>query len=89
MPSGLKIPASTISPMTSMIPEPQMPVTPVFAVSVSNPASVDHFSLPMTRKRASRVFLSIRIRSMAPGAARWPEEISAPSRAGPVGEEAA
>ena len=26
---------------------------------------------------------------MAPGAARWPEEISAPSKAGPVGEDAA
>ena len=26
---------------------------------------------------------------MAPGAARWPDEISAPSNAGPVGEEAA
>jgi hypothetical protein len=26
---------------------------------------------------------------MAPGAARWPPEISAPSKAGPVGEEAA
>ena len=26
---------------------------------------------------------------MAPGAARWPEEICAPSKAGPVGEEQA
>ena len=31
----------------------------------------------------------MRTRSMAPGAARWPPEISAPSKAGPVGEEAA
>ena len=31
----------------------------------------------------------MRTRSMAPGAARWPQEISAPSKAGPVGEEAA
>jgi hypothetical protein len=31
----------------------------------------------------------MRMRSMAPGAARWPQEISAPSKAGPVGEEAA
>ena len=31
----------------------------------------------------------MRTRSIAPGAARWPEEISAPSKAGPVGEEAA
>ena len=32
---------------------------------------------------------SISTRSMAPGAARWPEEICAPSKAGPVGEEQA
>ena len=31
----------------------------------------------------------MRTRSMAPGAARWPQEICAPSKAGPVGEEAA
>jgi hypothetical protein len=31
----------------------------------------------------------MRTRSMAPGAARWPDEISAPSKAGPVGEDAA
>jgi hypothetical protein len=31
----------------------------------------------------------MRTRSMAPGAARWPPEISAPSKAGPVGDEAA
>ena len=29
------------------------------------------------------------MRSIAPGAARWPEEICAPSKAGPVGEEQA
>jgi hypothetical protein len=39
----------------------------------------------MTVKRGSRVAGSMRTRSMAPGAARWPEEICAPSKAGPVG----
>ena len=31
----------------------------------------------------------MRTRSIAPGAARWPQEICAPSKAGPVGEEQA
>ena len=31
---------------------------------------------------------SIRTRSIAPGAARWPDEIWAPSKAGPVGDDA-
>ena len=43
----------------------------------------------MTRKRGSRVSLSIRTRSIAPGAARCPPEIWAPSKAGPVGDDAA
>ena len=43
----------------------------------------------MTRYFGSSVSGSMRTRSMAPGAARWPPEISAPSKAGPVGEEAA
>ena len=43
----------------------------------------------MTRKRGSSVSRSIRTRSIAPGAARWPPLIWAPSKAGPVGLEAA
>ena len=43
----------------------------------------------MTLKRGSLVTGSISTRSMAPGAARWPELICAPSKAGPVGEEQA
>ena len=43
----------------------------------------------MTRYFGSSVTGSMRMRSIAPGAARWPDEISAPSKAGPVGEEAA
>ena len=43
----------------------------------------------MTRKRGSLLTGSISTRSMAPGAARWPEEICAPSKAGPVGDEQA
>ena len=39
----------------------------------------------MTRKRGSSVSRSMRTRSMAPGAARCPELIWAPSNAGPVG----
>ena len=39
----------------------------------------------MTRNRGSSVSRSIRTRSIAPGAARWPALIWAPSNAGPVG----
>ena len=75
--------------MTSMIPEPQMPVMPVSRDAVANAGSSDQASTPMTRKRGSSVSRSIRTRSMAPGAARWPPVIWAPSKAGPVGLDAA
>ena len=70
--------------MTSTMPEPQTPVTPVRRVDASKPGLVRPAAdEPMTRKRGSRVSLSIRTRSIAPGAARWPHEICAPSKAGP------
>ncbi len=72
-----------------MIPEPQIPVTPIPFVSFEKPGSFDHNSEPMTWKRGSRVLRSIRTRSIAPGAALCPEEICAPSKAGPVGLDAA
>ena len=75
--------------MTSTMPEPQMPVMPVSAVASSKPGSFDQSSEPMIRNRGSRVSRSIRTRSIAPGAARWPPLIWAPSKAGPVGDEAA
>ena len=43
----------------------------------------------MTLKRGSSVSGSMRTRSIAPGAARWPQLICAPSNAGPVGLEQA
>ncbi len=43
----------------------------------------------MTLKRGSSVSRSMRTRSIAPGAARWPQLICAPSNAGPVGLEQA
>ena len=75
--------------MTSTMPEPQMPVTPSSSAASANPGSSDHISAPMIRKRGSRVAGSMRTRSMAPGAARWPPLIWAPSKAGPVGLDAA
>ncbi len=75
--------------MTSMMPEPHTPVTPVRAVAASKPGSSDHRSLPITLTRGSSVAGSMRTRSMAPGAARWPQLICAPSKAGPVGLEQA
>ena len=72
-----------------MIPEPQTPVTPSDAVASAKPGSSDQRSQPITLKRGSSVSRSMRTRSIAPGAARWPQEICAPSKAGPVGEEQA
>ena len=88
-PSWLMMPARYISAITSMIPEPQMPVTPVRATASSKPGSSDHRSEPMTLKRGSSVAGSMRTRSIAPGAARCPQLICAPSNAGPVGLEQA
>ena len=82
-------PAIRISATASIIPDPQMPVTPVVAIAASNPCSVDQRSDPMTLNRGSLVVGSISMRSIAPGAARWPLEICAPSKAGPVGDEQA
>ena len=82
-------PARYISAIASMIPEPQTPVTPSDAVASAKPGSSDQRSEPITLKRGSSVSRSIRTRSIAPGAARWPQEICAPSNAGPVGDEQA
>ena len=82
-------PARNSSAITSTIPEPQMPVTPSSRVASANPGSSDHSSEPMTLNRGSSVARSIRTRSIAPGAARCPPLIWAPSNAGPVGLDAA
>ena len=66
-----------------------MPVTPVACTLSRKPGSSDHSSPADDLYFGSSVTGSMRTRSMAPGAARWPPEISAPSKAGPVGEEAA
>ena len=89
IPSGVITPARNSSAITSTMPEPQIPLTPSSAAASANPGSSDHSSEPMIRKRGSSVSRSIRTRSMAPGAARCPDEICAPSKAGPVGDEAA
>ena len=88
-PSVVMIPARNISARASMMPEPQMPVMPVARVSSAKPGSSDHLSEPMILKRGSKLSGSMRTRSIAPGAARWPQEICAPSKAGPVGLDAA
>jgi len=88
-PSAEITPANIISATTSMMPEPQMPVIVIFFVSSAKPGSLDHRSEPMILNRGSSVSGSMRTRSMAPTVARWPDEICAPSNAGPVGLEAA
>ena len=85
VPSVVRIPARWSSAIASMIPEPQTPVT----CAAANPGSSDQASVPITRMRGSSVSGSMRTRSIAPGAARCPHEICAPSNAGPVGLEAA
>ena len=72
-----------------MIPEPQMPVIPIFLMLSSNSISSDQYSEPMTLNLGSKFSGLILTLSMAPGAARCPELICAPSKAGPVGLEAA
>jgi len=88
-PSADRTPARNISATTSMMPEPQIPVTPLFRVCCSKSGSSDQRSQPITLNLGSSVPLSIRTRSIAPGAARCPELICAPSKAGPVGLDAA
>ena len=82
-------PAIRSSATASIMPDPQMPVMPDALVASAKPSSSDQRSQPITRKRGSFVTGSISIRSIAPGAARWPALICAPSNAGPVGEEQA
>ena len=83
------IPERNISAIASMIPDPQIPVTPMFFVSSSKPGSSDQRSEPMTLIFADSVSGSILTLSIAPGAALCPELICAPSKAGPVGLDAA
>lgn len=86
-PEASSRPAIRISATASMMPEPQMPVTPVAAVASAKPGSSDQRSQPMTRMRGSFVTGSMRTRSIAPGAARWPADICAPRR--PAGRRGA
>ena len=65
---------------------PVMPCAPSHRQSRRHPTKDRQ---PMTLNRGSLVTGSISTRSIAPGAARWPELICAPSKAGPVGEEQA
>ena len=65
-----------------MIPEPQIPLASLIG------ASGRQHSCPMTLKETSSVTGLIRIRSIAPGAALIPKRMWAPSRAGPVAQEA-
>jgi hypothetical protein len=54
-PEASRRPAIRISATASMMPEPQMPVTPVSFVASAKPGSVDQRSEPMTLKRGSFV----------------------------------
>ena len=52
-PSSLTMPARYISATASMMPEPQMPVTPNACTDSAKPGSSDQASEPMTLKRTS------------------------------------
>ena len=62
-------PAKRISATASIIPDPQMPVTPTLDTFSLKPTSFDHCSQPITLKLGSLEFGSMRTRSIAPGAA--------------------
>ena len=64
-------------------------MTPVFFVASKKPSSSDQGSTPITLKRAFPFSGFILTRSIAPGVALWPLFIWAPSKAGPVGLDAA
>ena len=81
-PSAVSTPARKSSAMASMMPLPQIPV----AAGASSPGAIQS-GWPMIFQRGSNVAGSMRTRSIAPGAARWPCVICAPSKAGPVGLE--
>ena len=85
-PSDVMTPARNISAITSMMPGA---ADAGDAGVVGRPGSSDQASAPITRNRGSIVSGSMRTRSIAPGAARCPQLICAPSNAGPVGLEAA
>ncbi|CAB4813141.1 unannotated protein [freshwater metagenome] len=69
-PSVSMIPLRYISPMTSIIPEPQMPVIAVSPSDSAKPGSSLHKDEPMTFKRGSRVSRLMRTCSIAPAVAR-------------------
>ena len=70
VPSAVMTPARNSSAIASMMPEPQMPVTPTRATPSAKPTSSDQASTSITLIRGSRVSGSMRTLSMAPGAAR-------------------
>ena len=72
VPSASRMPARYISASASMMPEPQMPVTPVAAVASANPSSSDQRSQPMTLTLASSVSAVDADPLDGAGAARWP-----------------
>ena len=78
-------PDNRISAIASIIPDPHIPVirTPL-QVSSDNQSSC-----PIILKNGVLVIGSIFTLSIAPGAARCPQVICAPSKAGPVGDEQA
>ena len=69
IPSLDKIPDKNISPKTSIIPEPQIPVISTFEFSFSRLLLSIQPSIPITQNFGSNVFLSTRTLSIAPGAA--------------------
>ena len=62
-------PAKRISATASIIPDPQIPVTPTPDTFSKKSFSLDHCSQPITLKLGSLVIGSMRTRSIAPGAA--------------------
>ena len=89
-PSSEMMPARYISATTSMMAEPQMPVTPVAAAAVLEARLVRPFvDADDAVFRLQRDGIDAHALDRAGCGALAATEISAPSKAGPVGEEAA
>jgi hypothetical protein len=71
-PSASHTPERYISAIASMIPDPQIPETPVLAIDSSKPGSSLHSDEPITLNRGAKEPCSILTRSIAPAVARWP-----------------
>ncbi len=81
-------PARYISAITSMMPEPQIPVTPVAAVAEAKPGSFDQRSQPITCARLERLPIDAHALDRARRGALAAADLACPRTRGPSAEQA-